>query len=255
MHDLAATTDGGPPEPLRPPEISPEQLPQHVGLVMDGNGRWAQERGMPRTEGHRRGEAALFEVVEGCLEVGIPYLSAFAFSTENWRRTPEEVRFLLGYSRNVLRRRRDELHARGVRIRWAGRRTRLWRSVLRELDAAAELTAHNTRMTLTLCVNYGARAELTDVMTTLAQRVAAGELDPQAITEDTIAAALYQPDLPDVDLFLRTSGEQRLSNFLLWQSAYAELVFVDTLFPDFDRVALWDAVVKYARRRRRYGAA
>ncbi|MGH3544940.1 MAG: isoprenyl transferase [Mycobacteriales bacterium] len=241
--------------PPRPPAFDAEQLPRHVGLVMDGNGRWAQQRGLSRTEGHRRGEAALFDVVEGCLAVGVKYLSAYAFSTENWRRSPQEVRFLLGYSRNVLRRRRDALHALGVRVLWAGRRERLWRSVARELDAAVELTAHNTAMTLTLCVNYGARAELTDAVRTLVGQVASGQRAASSIDEAAIAAQLYQPALPDVDLFLRTSGEQRLSNFLLWQSAYAELVFVDTLFPDFDRVALWQALQTYVGRARRFGSA
>jgi len=226
-----------------------------VGLVMDGNGRWAQQRGMPRTEGHRHGETALSEVLEGCLAVGIEYLSAYAFSTENWRRAPAEVRFLLGYSRTSLRRRRNEWHERGVRVRWAGRRERLWLSVVRELDAAVELTQHNTAMTLTLCVNYGARAELTDAVRAIARQVAAGELPPEAVDEACVARQLYQPALPDVDLFLRTSGEQRLSNFLLWQSAYAELVFVDTLFPDFDRVAFWQALQTYAQRKRRFGSA
>ncbi len=241
--------------PPRPPAFTPRQLPRHVGLVMDGNGRWAQQRDLSRTEGHRHGETALSEVIEGCLAVGIEYLSAYAFSTENWRRAPAEVRFLLGYSRTSLRRRRDEWHERGVRVQWAGRRERLWRSVARELDAAAELTQHNTAMTLTLCVNYGARAELTDAVRAIARQVASGELSAEAIDEACVARELYQPALPDVDLFLRTSGEQRLSNFLLWQSAYAELLFVETLFPDFDRVALWQALERYARRARRFGTA
>lgn len=235
--------------------FDPAQLPRHVGLVMDGNGRWAQQRGLPRKEGHRRGETALFEVLEGCHAVGIKYLSVYAFSTENWRRSPEEVRFLLGYNRNVLRRDRDQLHARGVRVLWAGRRERLWRSVVRELDAAVQLTRHNTALTLTLCVNYGARAELTDAARAIARQVASGELSADAVDEARVAQQLYQPDVPDVDLFLRTSGEQRLSNFLLWQSAYAELVFVDTLFPDFDRVALWQALQIYVERTRRFGSA
>ena len=220
---------------------------------MDGNGRWAQQRGMKRTEGHRRGEARLLEVVDACLALGIPYLSAYAFSTENWRRSPEEVRFLMGFNRDVLRRQREWLHERGVKVVWAGRRPRLWRSVIRELDAAAELTKDNTKMTLAMCVNYGGRAELLDGFREVAMKVKAGELDPGAITESTIREHLYDPQMPDVDLFLRPSGEKRTSNFLLWQSAYAEMVYQDKLFPDFTPQDLFDAVEEYAKRDRRFG--
>jgi undecaprenyl diphosphate synthase len=222
---------------------------------MDGNGRWAKERGLPRTEGHKRGEASLFDAVEGCIELGVEYLSAYAFSTENWKRSPDEVRFLMGFNRDVIRRRRDEMHAMGVRVRWAGRRPKLWRSVIRELEIAEELTQHNTVMTLTMCVNYGGRAEITDAAQAMARDVAAGRLDPEKITEKMLARYLYQPDVPDVDLFLRPSGEMRTSNFLLWQSAYAELVVLDTLFPDFDRRHLWYACELFAQRDRRYGGA
>jgi len=226
-----------------------------VAIVMDGNGRWARARGLPRTAGHEAGEAALFDVVEGAIEVGVRHLSAYAFSTENWRRSPDEVRFLMGFNRDVIRRRRDEMHALGVRVRWAGRRPRLWRSVIRELEAAEELTRHNGVLTLTMCVNYGGRAELVDAARSVAEQVAGGTLRPEQVTERVLARALDEPDLPDVDMFWRTSGEQRLSNFLLWQSAYAELVFDDVPWPDVDRRRLWAAVEEYARRTRRYGTA
>jgi undecaprenyl diphosphate synthase len=185
----------------------------------------------------------------------VRWLSAYAFSTENWKRSPDEVRFLMGFNRDVIRRRVDEMHAMGVRVRWAGRRPRLWRSVVRELERAEQLTAGNGVLTLTMCVNYGGRAELADAMRQIARLVAAGALNPEKVDERTIARYLDEPDMPDVDLFVRSSGEQRTSNFLLWQSAYAELVFLDTLFPDFDRRDIWQACEIYARRHRRFGGA
>ena len=221
---------------------------------MDGNGRWAQQRGLPRTAGHQAGEASLLDCVHGAIELGVEWLSAYAFSTENWRRSPEEVRFLMGFNRDVLRRRRDELNDLGVRVRWAGRPGRLWRSVIRELRQAEELTAGNRTLNLTMCVNYGGRAEIVDAVRAIADAVQAGDMDPQAISEKVIARHLAVPSMPDVDLFIRSSGEQRTSNFLLWESAYAEMVFVDTLWPDFDRRDLWRACEAYARRDRRYGA-
>jgi undecaprenyl diphosphate synthase len=224
-----------------------------VALVMDGNGRWAKARGLPRTEGHKRGEAALFDVVEGAIELGVKYLSAYAFSTENWKRSPEEVRFLMGFNRDVIRRRRDQMHALGVRVRWAGRRPRLWRSVINELQVAEQLTAGNDVLTLTMCVNYGGRAEIADAARQIATLAAAGRINPEKVDERMLRRYLDEPDLPDVDLFVRSSGEQRTSNFLLWQSAYAELVFLDTLFPDFDRRDLWRACELYASRDRRFG--
>ena len=228
-------------------------MPRHIALVMDGNGRWAQEKGMKRTEGHRRGEAVLLDVVDACLAAGVPYLSAYAFSTENWRRSPEEVRFLMGFNRDVLRRQREWLNERGVRVVWAGRRPRLWRSVIKELEAAQELTKDNTKMTLAMCVNYGGRAELVDGFRDIAKQVAAGELTPRDIKEETIAQHLYDPGMPDVDLFLRPSGEKRTSNFLLWQSAYAEMIYQDKLFPDFTPEDLFAAIGEFARRDRRFG--
>lgn len=232
-----------------------ELIPRHVALVMDGNGRWAKDRGLPRTAGHEAGEASLLDCVHGALELGIGWLSAYAFSTENWKRSPDEVRFLMGFNRDVIRRRRDEMHEMGVRIRWAGRRPRLWRSVIKELEAAERLTARNDRLTLTMCVNYGGRAEIADAVVRIAEQVKAGRIDPKKINERMIARHLDEPDMPDVDLFVRSSGEQRTSNFLLWQSAYAEMVFLETLWPDFDRRHLWQACEIYADRDRRYGGA
>jgi undecaprenyl diphosphate synthase len=239
----------------RPPQLPRELVPRHVAIVMDGNGRWARQRNLPRTAGHERGEAALFDVVEGAIEIGVGWLSAYAFSTENWKRSPDEVRFLMGFNRDVIRRRRDDMHAMGVRVRWAGRQPRLWRSVVDELQVAEELTKHNRVLTLTMCVNYGGRSEIADAAAAVAREVAAGRLDPARVTERTLARHLDEPAMPDVDLFVRSSGEQRISNFLLWQSAYAEFVFQQTLWPDYDRRHLWAAIEEYASRDRRYGGA
>jgi undecaprenyl diphosphate synthase len=248
-----------PPDPhpsgVRPPAIPADRVPRHVALVMDGDGRWAKQRGLPRTEGHKQGESSLLDVIMGAIELGIPYLSAYAFSTENWRRSPDEVRFLMGFNRDVIHRRRDLLNEMGVRIRWAGRRPRLWRSVISELEYAEQLSAGNSVLTLQFCVNYGGRGEIVDAAAAIAADVAAGKLRPEKITEKVFARYLDEPEIPEVDLFVRSSGEQRLSNFLLWQSAYAELVFLDTLWPDFDRRHLWHACEIYASRDRRYGGA
>ncbi|MDQ1744717.1 MAG: trans,polycis-polyprenyl diphosphate synthase [Pseudonocardiales bacterium] len=246
-----------PPHPsgARPPEIASSLLPKHVAIVMDGNGRWANSRGLPRTEGHKAGEAALMDVLFGAMELGVPVVSAYAFSTENWRRSPDEVRFLMGFNKDVIRRRRDELNGYGVRIRWAGRRPRLWRSVIDQLEDAEQFTERNDRLTLQFCVNYGGRAEIVDATRRIAELAAAGKINPAKIDEKLFARYLDEPDLPDVDLFLRTSGEQRTSNFLLWQSAYAELMFLDTPWPDFDRRHFWAACASYAARDRRFGGA
>ncbi len=239
----------------KPPKISKTLLPKHVAVVMDGNGRWAQAQKLPRTSGHEAGEAALMDVVHGALELGIPWLSAYAFSTENWKRSPDEVKFLMGFNRDVIRRRRDELNDLGVRVHWIGRRKRLWKSVVDELDEAVELTKRNTKLNLVMCVNYGGQAELVDAMREIAGLVKSKKLAPEKITEKTILANLYEPKIPPVDLFIRTSGEQRTSNFLLWQAAYAELYFDDTMWPDFNRQNLWDAVLDYSNRNRRFGKA
>ncbi len=246
-----------PPHPsgARPPQLPRELVPRHVAIVMDGNGRWAKQRGLPRTRGHEAGEASLFDVVCGAIEMGVPYLSAYAFSTENWKRSPDEVRFLMGFNRDVIRRRRDQLADMGVRVRWAGRRRRLWKSVIDELEDAERRTVHNTTLTLQFCVNYGGRAEVADAARAVAREVAAGRLDPEKVDERVLARHLYEPEIPDVDLFLRSSGEQRTSNFLLWQAAYAEMVFLDTLWPDFDRRHLWHGIEVFASRDRRYGGA
>ncbi|GGE87567.1 isoprenyl transferase [Mycetocola zhadangensis] len=238
-----------------PPEFPAAGVPEHVAIVMDGNGRWANRKGLPRVEGHRAGEAALLDVVAGAIQVGVKHLSVYAFSTENWRRSPDEVRFLMGFNRDVLHRRRDQLNEWGVRVRWAGRKPRLWASVINELQYAEKLTADNDVLTLTMCVNYGGRTEITDAVRQLAEQVAAGTLKPSGITEKAIQRQLYIPDLPDVDLFVRSSGEQRTSNFMLWQSAYAEMVFLDTLWPDFTRADLWEAIGLYVSRDRRFGGA
>jgi undecaprenyl diphosphate synthase len=240
---------------MKPPDIPPDLVPRHVALVMDGDGRWAGKRGLPRTEGHKEGESSLLDVIMGAIELGIPYLSAYAFSTENWRRSPDEVRFLMGFNRDVIHRRRDLLNEMGVCIRWAGRRPRLWRSVIRELEQAEQMSAGNSVLTLQFCVNYGGRAEIVDAAAAIAADAVAGKIRPDKIDEKVFARYLDEPSIPEVDLFVRSSGEQRLSNFLLWQSAYAELVFLDTLWPDFDRRHLWHACEIYASRDRRYGGA
>jgi undecaprenyl pyrophosphate synthase len=217
----------------RPPT---EGVPVHVALIMDGNGRWANERGLPRTAGHEAGEKALFDVVEGALEAGIRYMSVFAFSTENWTRPNEEVEFLLGFNRSLLRQRREQLNERGVRIRRIGREEPVPEDVIAEFSAAEEMTRANDKLDLLVCFNYGGRAEIED-----------------AAAKGDISSNLYAPDVPDVDLLVRTSGERRLSNFFLWQAAYAELYFTETLWPDFDRHALWDALHDYKERERRFG--
>lgn len=222
---------------------------------MDGNGRWAKERGLPRTDGHARGEAALLDVIHGAVEAQIPYLSAYAFSTENWNRSPDEVRWLMGFNRDVIHRRRDELHALGVRIVWSGRHPRLWKSVIDELRTAEAMSRNNRTLTLQFCVNYGGRAEIIDAVRQIAAQAQAGKLSPGKVSEKSFRTHLYHPEVPDVDLFVRSSGEQRTSNFLLWQAAYAEMVFLDRLWPDFDRRDLWRAIETYVGRDRRFGGA
>ncbi|TMM13780.1 MAG: di-trans,poly-cis-decaprenylcistransferase [Actinobacteria bacterium] len=217
---------------------------------MDGNGRWARKQGLPRTEGHSAGEEALFDAVEGMLELGIRWFTVYAFSTENWRRPPDEVRFLMNFNQDLLIRRRDELNGKGVRIRFAGRRDwRVPRRLLRRIQESEALTEDNRRLTLTMAFNYGGRAEIVDAVRALAASgVAASRVDERAIRSH-----LYYPDAPDPDLVIRTSGEFRISNFLLWQLAYSELVFSDVLWPDFRRQHLFEAVREFQRRDRRYG--
>ena len=240
---------------VKVPKFAAGTVPQHVAIVMDGNGRWANSRGLTRIEGHKAGEVALLDVVAGAIEAGVKYLTVYAFSTENWKRSPEEVKFLMGFNREVLRNRRDQLNAWGVRIRWAGRRPKLWLSVIDELKGAEKATAKNSKLILTMCVNYGSRIEIVDAINEMAEDVKVGKLKPGSITEKTMQKYLNTNYLPDVDLFLRSSGEQRTSNFLLWQSAYAEFVFMDTLWPDFDRTSLWQAISHFQGRSRRFGGA
>ncbi len=250
-------------DPLAAPGMGanrvPEQLiglaPAHVAVIMDGNGRWANARGLPRTKGHEAGELALMDTVAGAVEAGVKYLSMYAFSTENWRRSPSEVSFLMGYSRDTIRRHTDRLDSWGVRVRWVGRTPKLWKSVIKELKRAEEKTRHNTGTQLLLCVNYGGRAEIADAAKALAQEVAAGKRKAESIGVKALASKLYVPDAPDVDLLIRSSGEQRISNFLLWQLAYAELDFTDVLWPDFGREELWKSLERFARRERRFGGA
>ncbi len=222
---------------------------------MDGNGRWAKKRGLPRTKGHEAGESSLFDVVEGAIQIGVKELSAYAFSTENWRRSPDEVKFLMGFNREVIRRRRDQMNDLGVRIRWVGRPQRLWKSVMNELLEAEELTKKNKVLTLNMCVNYGGRAEIADAAQAIAKDVAKRRIKAEDVTEKLFAKYLDEPKMSDVDLFLRSSGEQRTSNFLPWQSAYAEMVFMDVLWPDVTRATLWKAIEIYAERERRFGKA
>ena len=238
-----------------PPHFAADKIPQHVAIVMDGNGRWANRQGLPRVEGHRAGERALLDVVAGAIQAGVSYLSVYAFSTENWSRSPDEVRFLMGFNREVLRRRRDQLDAWDVRIRWSGRSPKLWSTVISDLTEAERRTKNNSGLTLSMCVNYGGRAEIVDAVRAVASEVQAGKLKPSGIRESTLQRHLYVPEAPDVDLFVRTSGEKRTSNFQLWQSAYAEMVFLDTLWPDMTRVELWAAIEEYQRRARRFGGA
>ena len=237
------------------PKLRKDQIPHHVAVVMDGNGRWAKQRGLPRTAGHEAGEAALFDVVQGALQIGVKELSAYAFSTENWKRSPEEVKFLMGFNVDVLRRRRDEMNDLVVKIKWVGRPNRLWKSVISELEQAEKLTKRNSVMTLNMCINYGGRSEIVDAVSDIAELVAKKKLKPSAISEKLISKHMYSPKMSDVDLFLRTSGEERTSNFLPWQSVYAELVFMDVLWPDVTRQTLWDAIEIYAKRNRRFGNA
>ena len=241
-------------ENLRPSvtvdQLDPKRIPVHVGVVMDGNGRWAQKRGLPRTEGHGAGEEALFDTVEGALDLGVRWLTVYAFSTENWKRPVDEVRYLMRFNEGILTRRRDELHERDVRIRFMGRRDwRVPRRLVRRMDEALDLTAKNQTMTLTIAFNYGGRAEIVDaVKSLLASGVPADKL-----TEKGIRDHLYAPDMPDPDLVVRTSGEYRISNFLLWELAYSELVFTEVLWPDFRREHLFEAVREFQSRDRRFG--
>ncbi|MFP3915639.1 MAG: polyprenyl diphosphate synthase, partial [Actinomycetota bacterium] len=237
--------------------IDLERVPRHVGLILDGNGRWANARDLPRTAGHMAGEEALFDTVEGGLELGIEWMTAFTFSTENWSRSPEEVEFLMWFNEDLLLRRRDELDRQGVRMLFAGDMDdpRIPDRNRRHMAEASERTASNDRLNLVFAFNYGSRREIARAAAAIAAGAAAGRIDPGDVDEEAVAAHLWVPDMPDVDLVIRSSGEHRLSNFLLWQSAYAEFWFPGILWPDFDRHHLAEAVRQYQGRERRFGAA
>jgi undecaprenyl diphosphate synthase len=232
--------------------VDPDRVPRHVGLILDGNGRWANARGLERTAGHAAGEAALFDTVEGAIELGIEWVTAFTFSTENWARSAEEVEFLMWFNEDLLLRRRDDLHAQGVRMLFAGDMgdPRIPDRNRKHMAEAEQKTKDNTELHLVFAFNYGSRREIVEAARTLAATT-----DPADFDEEAFAGALYVPDMPNVDLIIRSSGEHRLSNFLLWQSAYAEFYFPGILWPDFDRHALVDAVVDYQGRDRRFGGA
>jgi undecaprenyl diphosphate synthase len=235
-------------------DIDPDRVPAHVAIVMDGNGRWAQQRGLPRTEGHGAGEAALWDTVKGAVDARVRWLTVYAFSTENWSRPPSEVLYLMNFNRSLLRRRRDELHDMNVRIRFLGRRDwRVPRSVMKEMRTSEELTRDNTGMTLTIAFNYGGRAEITDAVKQILRDHDAGKLRIEKLSEKSIAERLYHPDMPDPDLVIRTSGEQRTSNFVPWQAAYSELWFTPIFWPDFNREVLFEAIRDYQKRSRRFG--
>jgi len=232
-------------------------VPHHVAIILDGNGRWATARGLPRTAGHAAGEPALFDVVHGAIELGIEWLTVYVFSTENWSRPAEEVAFLMHFNEDLLLRRRGELNDMGVRVIFIGDRDdpRVSERLRGHIADTEALTAANRTLHLVFAFNYGSRLEITRAARLIAEKVAGGELDPAAIDADTVAAHLYLPQMPDPDLVIRSSGEQRVSNFLLWQSAYAELTFPATLWPDFDRHSLAACVDEYRRRQRRFGGA
>lgn len=225
-------------------------VPKHIACVMDGNGRWAKQRNLPRIEGHKQGEHALFEAVEGALELGVKWLTVYAFSTENWKRPPDEVKFLINFNEDILLRRQQELHERGVQIRFVGRNDwRVPKRLSKRMNEARELTKNNSKLIFTIAFNYGGRAEIVDATKSL---IKAG-VSADKINEKMIARHLYDPQMPDVDLMIRTSGEFRTSNFLLWELAYAEMWFTDTMWPDFTRKHMADAVDEFQDRSRRYG--
>jgi len=223
--------------------IDLDAVPTHIAAIMDGNGRWATAQGLPRTKGHEAGEDALFEAVEGCLASGVKWLTVYAFSTENWQRPKAEVKFLLNFNRELLRRRRDELHDRSVRIRFIGRRNwRVPRGLLKDMEAAEELTKR--------AFNYGGRAEIVDAVS----EIVASGVKADKVSESMIAKHLYDPSMPEPELMIRTSGEHRLSNFLMWQLAYTEMIFSDVLWPDVTREHIYGAIEEYQSRNRRFGA-
>ncbi len=233
------------------PDLSPG--PQHVAIIMDGNGRWAKARGLPRVAGHRRGADAVRRVIRGAGELGVPVLTLFAFSTENWARPADEVSDLMGLLRHYLRHELEELGRNGAKLRVIGDRDRLARDIVKDISDAETRTRANTRIDVNICINYGSRDEILQATRSLARKVAAGEIAAEQIDESRFEHELLTAGVPDPDLLIRTSGEQRISNFLLWQCAYAELVFVDTLWPDFGKEHLEQAIAEFRKRERRYG--
>jgi undecaprenyl diphosphate synthase len=234
-----------------------DRVPRHVAIIMDGNGRWANARGLHRTQGHARGEPALFDVIDGALELGVEWLTAYTFSTENWSRDADEVEFLMHFNVDLLERRRDELHAKGIKIHFIGERDdpRVPDDLRERMRAAEALTRENERMHMVFAFNYGGRTEIVRAAARIAAEAAAGMIDPSAVDAGVIGARLYLPEMPDPDLVIRTSGEMRTSNYLLWEAAYSEYVFTPVLWPDFDRNTLAECIAEFQSRDRRFGSA
>jgi undecaprenyl diphosphate synthase len=237
----------------RPGQQPGLRIPGHIGVIMDGNGRWAKARGKPRTEGHVEGVKALRRIVELCIRYGVAHLTVFSFSSENWSRPKDEVSFIFGLLRRFVASDLERLVKNNVQVRIIGSRQGLDASLVRLIDDVEDKTRANTGLKLLVAFNYGGKAEITDAVRAIARRVAAGELDPKAITEETVAGELYTAGVPDPDIIIRTSGEQRVSNFLLWQSAYSEFAFVERNWPDFDESTFLGVLENYSARERRYG--
>ena len=235
-------------------DVEPAILPSHIAIIMDGNGRWAKRRFMPRALGHREGAEAVRRTVTACAELGIPHLTLFAFSSENWKRPAEEVDDLMWLLRSYLQREVDELNRQSVRIRFIGERNGLAPDLIKLIENAETQTGHNERLIFTIAVNYGGQYDIVAAARSLATDVAAGRLQPEQISQELFASRLATSNLPDPDLIIRTSGEQRLSNFMLWQAAYSELVFMDVMWPDFNKQSLEEAIVLFNQRERRFGA-
>lgn len=229
-------------------------LPAHVAIIMDGNGRWAKKRVLPKFAGHKRGADAVRRCVEDAMDLGIQYLTLYAFSSENWNRPEDEVNDLMSLLQRYLTKEVDDLHSKNIRLNFIGNRDKLSQNILDLLTAAEQKTCKNNRLCLTLALSYGGRSEIAEAAKAMAEKVASGEMTPDDITEDVLAAHLHTYDIPDPDLIIRTSGEKRISNFLLWQIAYAEFVFLDVLWPDFNRDILEQALEEFYGRDRRYGA-
>lgn len=234
-------------------DIDLKKMPKHIAVIMDGNGRWAQAQGLSRTEGHKAGDEAFMRWVRKGVELGIQEMSFYTFSTENWNRSPQEVHFLMSFSKEVMKKRRDELIALGIRVKWVGRKNRLWKSVLKELDILVEATKHCQKMVVNFCINYGGRAEIVDAVNKICDNIRSDKISSRSITEKSFAKYLYSPDMNDVDLLIRTSGEMRTSNFLPWQLVYSELMFIDPPWPQVDGQTLVECILAYQKRDRRFG--